>query len=67
MRSLERFGDFCYHYFPVIAALFVVAVIFIAGINAPATVTLDAKHWECTMAVPAGIETRCTEYNYKGK
>ena len=31
------------------------------------TVTLDAKHWECTMAVPDGIKTRCTEYNYKGR
>lgn len=67
MRSVERFGEFCISNFPYIIFVFGIAFFAIDSMNNPKTVTLDAKHWECTMAVPAGIETRCTEYQYKGK
>ena len=67
MKKIASFGEFVRETWWAWFTLFGASVLSIALYNAPKTVTLDAKHWECTMAVPSGIETRCTEYNYKGK
>lgn len=65
MKAIENFGAW------VLAnwLLFGVVVGGSAGaliaINSPSTVSLDAKNWECTLAIPDGIGARCTEYHYK--
>lgn len=63
MKVLENFGGFILSNMWLFIVLFTVCIYVIL----PKTVTLDAKHWECMMAVPDGIDTRCIEYRYKGK
>ena len=67
MKTIANFGEFVRETWWLWFAVFALSVVLIATYMAPPTVTLDAKHWECTMAVPDGIKTRCTEYNYKGR
>ena len=67
MKAIAGFGAFVCDTWPIWFVVFATATVFLVNIYAPPTVVLDAKHWECTMAVPDGINTRCTEYNYKGK
>ena len=65
MKAIAGFGAFICDTWPLWITLFCGALFVILWWITPPTVTLDAKHWECTMAVPDGINTRCTEYNYK--
>ena len=67
MKALAGFGQFVIDTWAIWVAVFSVVLIMVLNYVAPPTVTLDGKHWECTMAVPDGISTRCTEYNYRGK
>ena len=67
MRKIAMFGEFVRDTWAIWVAVFSVVLIMVLNYIAPPTVTLDGKHWACTMAVPDGISTRCTEYNYKGK
>lgn len=67
MKTLDRFGAFVLANWWLWLTVFALAFYGIKSIGAPITVTLDAKHWECTMAVPDGIATRCTEYHYRGR
>lgn len=67
MRIFAGFGQFVIDTWWIWISVFVFTLWGFAVYNAPPTVTLDGKHWECTMAVPDGINTRCTEYNYKGR
>ena len=67
MKKIAMFGeivlDLWWVWVPLFAGLTYAAYLS----TQPKTVTLDAKHWECVMAVPDGLSTRCTEYVYKGK
>lgn len=67
MRIFAGFGQFVIDTWWIWVSVFIFILWGFAVYIAPPTVTLDAKHWECTMAVPDGINTRCTEYNYKGR
>lgn len=67
MKTIASFGQFVCETWWAWVLLLGAGLYSVILYNAPKTVTLDARHWECTMAVPSGIETRCTEYNYKGK
>ena len=67
MKKIASFGEFVRATWLVWTAVFATAVVLLVNHNAPPTVTLDAKHWECVMAAPDGLGTRCTEYIYKGK
>ena len=67
MKTIALFGEIVRDTWPIIVVVFCGAIWLLLELNAPKTVRLDAKHWECTMAVPDGISTRCTEYNYRGK
>ena len=67
MKTIAMFGEIVRDTWWIWVPLFVGLSYATYLSTQPKTVTLDAKHWECTMAVPDGINTRCTEYNYKGK
>jgi hypothetical protein len=64
--GLGAIGGVIRETWPVWFAVFFVAVVTIAVSLAPKQVRLTEAEWVCTLAVPAGIETRCTEYQYKG-
>lgn len=67
MKKIANFGEWVIDmWFPVLI-FFAVVIWGIVDHYAPKTVALDAKHWECTMAVPDGIGSRCIEYIAKGK
>lgn len=67
MKAIAGFGEFVRDTWPIWFVVFATATVFLVNIYAPPTVVLDAKHWECTMAVPDGIGSRCIEYVAKGK
>ena len=68
MKTIANFGEWVIrHWFPLSAIVLLIVMAIVGSCYGVDTVTLDAKHWECTMAVPDGIKTRCTEYNYRGK
>lgn len=67
MKTIASFGAFVSDTWAIWLFAFGAGLWALLIFTGPKTVTLDAKHWECTMAVPDGINTRCTEYNYKGK
>ena len=67
MKTIENFGGWVLAMWPALLAAFGLSLWGLVMYNAPPTVSLDAKHWECVMAVPDGLSTRCTEYVYKGK
>ena len=67
MKTIASFGGFVRETWWLLVPALVAIFVAIYQYNAPPTVVLDAKHWECSMAVPDGIKTRCTEYNYKGR
>lgn len=67
MKAIAGFGAFVRDTWTIWVVGFALIGWLSLELNAPPTVTLDGKRWECTMAVPDGINTRCTEYNYKGK
>lgn len=49
----------------LMTALCVVVFFTVAWVtSSPKTVSLSAKHWQCTAAEPNGIETRCVNYSY---
>lgn len=62
MRSLERLGEFVLNNLALISIFFLVSFWGLSYYNSPQTVTLDAKNWKCTMAVPDGLNTKCMEY-----
>lgn len=67
MKKIASFGAFVSDTWAIWLFAFGAGLWALLIFTGPKTVTLDAKHWECTMAVPDGIYTRCTEYNYKGR
>lgn len=67
MKKIAGFGEFVRETWALWALMFSGGVGLLLWVTAPPSVTLDAKHWECVMAVPDGLSTRCTEYVYKGK
>ena len=67
MKTIASFGQFVRDTWPIWVTVFGGALWLLWLHNLPPTVVLDAKHWECVMAVPDGLSTRCTEYVYKGK
>lgn len=67
MKTIGNFGAFVCETWWAWVLLLGAGLCSVILYNAPKTVTLDAKHWECVMAVPDGLSTRCTEYVYKGK
>lgn len=67
MKVLAGFGQFVMDTWAIWLFAFGAGLWALLIFTGPQTVQLDSKHWECTMAVPDGINTRCTEYNYKGK
>jgi len=67
MKTIANFGQAVRDLWWILVPLFV-GLTYAAYLSTqPKTVTLDAKHFECTMAVPDGIGTKCIEYTYKGK
>lgn len=62
MKAIAGFGAFVRDTWPFWAVLFSGGVCLLLWVIAPATVTLDAVHWKCTMAIPEGIGSRCIEY-----
>ena len=67
MKTIASFGEWVTAMWAPFTLVFSVLVWVIFTFTGPKTVTLDAKHFECTMAVPDGIGTKCIEYTYKGK
>lgn len=67
MKKIEKFGEWITEYWYLLGAVILLAIPLFESSLKGKDVTLDAKHWECTVAVPKGIETMCTVYNYKGK
>lgn len=67
MKKIENFGAFLTERWDLALILVVMLATWGWILSLPKSVTLDAKHWECTVAVPKGIETMCTVYNYRGK
>lgn len=67
MKTIANFGEWVTGLWAPLTLVFSVIVWVVLTLTGPQTVTLDAKHWECVMAVPDGLSTRCTEYIYKGK
>ena len=67
MKTIAGFGAFVRDTWTIWVVGFALIGWLLMSLYAPPTVTLDAKHWECVMAVPDGLGTRCTEYVYKGK
>ena len=67
MKTIADFGEFVRETWAIWVTVFGLLVVILVNLYAPPTVTLDAKHWECVMAIPDGLGTRCTEYIYKGK
>lgn len=67
MKTIENFGGWVLTMWPVLLAAFGLSLWGLVIYNAPPTVTLDARHFECTMAIPDGIGTKCIEYAYKGR
>lgn len=49
-----------------IIAVITIVFIFFNFTNRPATVSLDAKHFACTDAIPDGLGTKCINYHYIG-
>lgn len=67
MSVIENFGAFVLRNFWIFWILFMTTVMLGVYHFVPKTVSLTEKNWECTMAVPDGISTRCVEYVWKGK
>jgi hypothetical protein len=67
MKKIANFGEWVIDFWWLLIPMFVGIATAIYCYNGPKTVMLDAKHFECTMAVPDGIGTKCIEYTYKGK
>ena len=67
MKTIALFGEIVRDTWPIWVVVFAISVVVLVSLYAPPTVTLDGKHWQCVMAVPDGLGTRCTEYIYKGK
>ena len=67
MKTIALFGEIVRDTWPIWVVGFALIGWLLLNLYAPPTVTLDAKHWECVMAVPDGLGTRCTEYIYKWK
>lgn len=67
MKTIASFGEFVRATWLVWTAVFATVVVLLINTYAVPTVTLDSKHWSCTMAVPDGIGSRCIEYVAKEK
>lgn len=67
MKALENLGAWVLDNVLFVGAFFAISIGVLLEINQPPSVSLDAKNWECTLAIPDGIESRCTEYHYKGR
>lgn len=67
MKTIANFGSWVWSNFFVIWGVFIFTMVGLYEVNKTPTATLDQKHWECTMAVPDGIGSRCVEYVYRGK
>jgi hypothetical protein len=67
MKKIASFGAWVIDFWWLLIPMFVGIITAIYCYNAPKTVTLDAKHWECTMTRPDGLGAKCLEYVYKGK
>ena len=66
MKTLNNFGAWVLSNGVYVGAIFGTLIGGLIAFNNPKSVSLDAKHWECTLAIPDGIESRCTEYHYRG-
>jgi hypothetical protein len=67
MKKIASFGEFVRDTWALWALMFSGGVGLLLYVTAPPSVTLDAKHWECTMTRPDGLGAKCLEYVYKGK
>jgi hypothetical protein len=67
MKKIALFGEIVLDTWPIWLAVFGGALWALWLNSLPPTVTLDAKHWECTMTRPDGLGAKCLEYVYKGK
>lgn len=67
MKAIENLGAWVLSNAVLVGAFFGIVIGGLLALNSPRSVSLDAKHWECTLAIPDGIESRCTEYHYKGR
>lgn len=67
MKTIASFGAFVSDTWAIWLFAFGAGFWGLVIYNAPPTVTLDARHFECTMAIPDGIGTKCIEYAYKGR
>lgn len=67
MTTIAKFGSWVWANFFVIWGALAFGAVTLYEVNKTPTATLDAKHWECTMAVPDGIGSRCVEYVFRGK
>jgi hypothetical protein len=67
MKTIGNFGAFVCETWWAWVLLLGAGLYSVILYNAPKTVTLDSKHWSCTMAVPDGIGSRCIEYVAKEK
>jgi hypothetical protein len=67
MKKIENFGGWIIAHKLGLGVIAMLVLFGLLGFTSPKSVTLDEKHWECTVAVPKGIETVCTVYNFRGR
>ena len=66
MKFLDSLGGFVLDHIVWFGLFFGVAFGVLITINSAQEVSLDSKHWECTMSKPKGIKAICVDYHYKG-
>ena len=67
MKTIADFGEFVRESLWLWLCVFAILGVAIYSAVGVHTVTLDAKHWECTLAKPEGLGAKCLEYVYKGR
>ena len=67
MKLLDSFGAFVLDTFYWWLAFFAIVGGGLYLFNQPPTVILNGKDWECSLAAPDGIGTKCLEYVVKGR
>ena len=68
MKTIERFGGWiCEKGWLYLVAFTFIVVATLALNTKGKSVTLRDKEWQCVIAVPDGISTRCTQYSVKSR
>jgi|APCry1669189204_1035204.scaffolds.fasta_scaffold180348_2 hypothetical protein len=69
MYMIENFGGWILDtrrgmFFGIVVLMLTMGVLW--KTKAPSLTTLSSKEFECSLAIPDGLNTKCIEYVYKG-